>query len=104
MGKLETLGVIDSPAQETPMAKHDATKVVMILATLVLLTVALGTFAAQTPQPKPAFPGQTKAPAPPVSAPFQTQIITERLSSPWSLAFLPDGTFLVTENGGTIRV
>jgi glucose/arabinose dehydrogenase len=73
-------------------------------ATLILITTALGTLVAQSPEPKPAFPGQTKAPAPPQSAPFQTQIITERLSSPWSLAFLPDGSFLVTENGGAMRV
>ena len=71
---------------------------------LILITVALGTLAAQTPEPKPAFSGQTDAPAPPASAPLQTRIITERLNSPWSLAFLPDGTFLVTENGGTMRV
>jgi glucose/arabinose dehydrogenase len=74
------------------------------LAILALITAALGTLAAQSPEPKPAFAGQTDAPAPPPSAPFQTQIVTNRLSSPWSLAFLPDGTFLVTENGGSMRV
>ena len=58
----------------------------------------------QSPEPKPAFPGQTDAPAPPPTAPFQTHIVTERLNAPWSLAFLPDGTFLVTENGGSLRV
>jgi glucose/arabinose dehydrogenase len=75
-----------------------------MLTILILITTALGTLVAQTPEPKPAFPGQTKAPAPPPSAAFQTQIVTERLNAPWSLAFLPDGTFLVTENGGSIRV
>jgi glucose/arabinose dehydrogenase len=71
---------------------------------LILITLAVGTIAAQSPDPKPAFSGQTKAPAPPPSAPFQTQVITDRLNAPWSIAFLPDGTYLVTENGGTMRV
>jgi glucose/arabinose dehydrogenase len=76
-------------------------------AILVLLTAGLGSAllqAAQTPEPKPAFSGQTDAPAAPPSAPFQVQVVTERLTSPWSLAFLPDGSFLVTENGGSLRV
>src|SRR5262247_579888 len=47
---------------------------------------------------KPAFAGQTNAPAPSKpSAPFAVQTITNRLSGPWSIAFLPDGNFLVTE-------
>ena len=79
-------------------------KAVTTLTILVLITAVLGTLVAQSPEPKPAFAGQTDAPAPPPSAPFQTQIVTERLNAPWSLAFLPDGTFLVTENGGSMRV
>src|SRR5215467_9177704 len=88
------------------MARYDkhSTKAVTILAILVLSVTALGPLVGQSPDPKPAFPGQTKAPAAPPSAPFQTQIVTERLDAPWSLAFLPDGTFLVTENGGTMQV
>ena len=71
----------------------------------IFITLALGTGVAQSPpEPKPAFAGQTDAPAAPASAPFQTQIVTERLNAPWSLAFLPDGSFLVTENGGSMRV
>ena len=76
----------------------------MTLGILVLISPALGTLVAQTPEPKPAFVGQTDAPEPPKSAAFKTQIVTDRLNSPWSLAFLPDGSFLVTENGGTMRV
>jgi len=56
-------------------------------------------------KPKPAFPGQTEAPAPAkASRPLEIQTITNRLSAPWSLAFLPDGNFLVTEGAGTMRV
>lgn len=80
------------------------TKAAMSLTILILITAALGTLVAQSPEPKPAFPGQTDAPAPPTSAPFQTQIVTDRLNAPWSLAFLPDKSFLVTENGGSMRV
>jgi len=72
---------------------------------VLLLTAALGTLIlAESPEPKPSFPGQTDAPAASASAPFQTRIVTDKLSSPWSMAFLPDGSFLVTENGGRMRV
>ena len=54
---------------------------------------------------KPAFPGQTNAPKPPKpSPPFTVETITNRLSGPWSIAFLPSGNFLVTEANGTMRV
>ena len=56
-------------------------------------------------KPKPAFPGQTDAPPPPKPSPqVNVEIVTARLTSPWSLAFLPDGNFLVTESIGSIRI
>jgi glucose/arabinose dehydrogenase len=56
-------------------------------------------------KPKPAFPGQTDAPPPAKPSPQVTvEIITARLTSPWSMAFLPDGNFLVTESIGTMRI
>src|ERR1700735_2113015 len=56
-------------------------------------------------KPKPAFRGQTEAPAPSkASEPFEIQTITNRLNAPWSVAFLPDGNFLVTEGAGTMRI
>jgi glucose/arabinose dehydrogenase len=59
---------------------------------------------ANAPKPKPAFPGQTEAPAPSKPSPkFTVETITNRLNGPWSLQFLPGGNFLVTENNGTIR-
>lgn len=60
---------------------------------------------AQQPEPTPAFPGQTDAPAPVVpSSGFKVETITDALTGPWALAFLPNGNFLVTERPGTIRV
>ncbi len=56
-------------------------------------------------KPKPSFPGQTDAPMPSKpSAPVKVESITNRLTSPWAVALLPDGNFLVTESIGTMRV
>jgi glucose/arabinose dehydrogenase len=52
---------------------------------------------------KPAFAGQTRAPWQ-GTAPFQTTVLTDKLQSPWSLAFLPDGKILLTEKPGTMRL
>jgi glucose/arabinose dehydrogenase len=74
--------------------------------TLLLAIVALTfTAAAQTPEPKPAFPGQTKAPAPAKPSPAVTvETIAGGLTGAWAVAFLPDGNFLVTQNAGTMRI
>jgi aldose sugar dehydrogenase len=67
---------------------------------------AQGQFAGTVPRkPKPAFPGQTDAPPPPKPSPaINVETITNRLTSPWSEALLPDGNFLVTESIGTMRI
>jgi glucose/arabinose dehydrogenase len=54
--------------------------------------------------PKPAFPQQTRAPAPAPSAPVKVEVLAAGLEHPWSLAFLPDGRFLVTERPGRMRI
>ncbi len=80
------------------------------LLALALLTapygVAQGRYAGDAPRkPKPAFAGQTDAPKPSSpSAPPKIESITNRLTSPWSVALLPDGNFLVTESAGSMRV
>jgi glucose/arabinose dehydrogenase len=61
-------------------------------------------YAADTYFPEPAFKGQTRAPAPTSSTPFNVEVITNQLNEPWSLAFLPDGRMLVTETAGVMKI
>ncbi|MDE3109323.1 MAG: PQQ-dependent sugar dehydrogenase [Acidobacteriota bacterium] len=57
------------------------------------------------PPPKPAFAGQTNAPAPAKpSPPVNVQVVITRFMAPWAMAFLPDGKILVSERCGFMRV
>ncbi|ABS25239.1 PQQ-dependent sugar dehydrogenase [Anaeromyxobacter sp. Fw109-5] len=49
------------------------------------------------PEFKPAFPGQTRAPAVKSQTPFEVTEIASGFDEPWAIAFLPDGRMLVTE-------
>jgi aldose sugar dehydrogenase len=46
---------------------------------------------------KPAFPGQTRAPAVRTRTPLQVTTIASGFDKPWAIAFLPDRRMLVTE-------
>lgn len=56
------------------------------------------------PEFEPAFPGQTRAPAVETETPLAVETVAEGLTSPWSIAFLPDGRMLVTEKPGRLRI
>jgi glucose/arabinose dehydrogenase len=59
----------------------------------------------QSPEPTPAFAGQTDAPAPQRPSPaFNLETIATGLTGAWSMAFLPDGNFLILQGGGTMRI
>jgi glucose/arabinose dehydrogenase len=71
----------------------------------VAVASIVATTLAQIPEPKPAFPGQTDAPAPAKpSPPVTVQTIAGGLTGAWAVAFLPDGNVLVTQNAGTMRI
>jgi glucose/arabinose dehydrogenase len=79
---------------------------------LLLSTFALGlpTHAQQVkatdyPPPKPAFPGQTGAPAPQKASPaLKVDTVVSRLDNPWAMTLLPGGEILVTERTGEMRI
>jgi glucose/arabinose dehydrogenase len=57
------------------------------------------------PAPKPAFAGQTNAPAPAKPSPaLKVETIITRFNGPWSLALLPNGKILVSERYGFLRI
>ncbi|HVR20189.1 MAG TPA: PQQ-dependent sugar dehydrogenase [Polyangiaceae bacterium] len=49
------------------------------------------------PENKPAFPGQTRAPAIHTNTALKVSEIAGDFDEPWAIAFLPDGRMLVTE-------
>ncbi len=62
------------------------------------------TKAAVSPQYKPAFSGQTRIAGTKTNTAYATNVVTGALAKPWSMAALPDGRFLITEKGGTLRI
>ena len=56
------------------------------------------------PAQKPAFAGQTRAPAKKLGVAFKLVPVADGLQNPWSVAFLPGGKMLVTERPGRLRV
>jgi glucose/arabinose dehydrogenase len=79
----------------------------VILTGTAVLLLALGTAPsrAATPEPKPAFAGQTDAPPPAKASPaFATTTLATGLAGAWAMAFLPNGHILITQSGGFMRI
>jgi glucose/arabinose dehydrogenase len=53
---------------------------------------------------QPAFAGQTRIAGVTTTTPYQGVAINTTLKRPWGIAALPDGRFLITEKGGTMRI
>ena len=56
------------------------------------------------PNQKPAFAGQTRAPAIRTRTSVEAKVVARGLNRPWALAFLPNGHMLITEKPGAMRV
>jgi glucose/arabinose dehydrogenase len=87
-------------------------KVIIILLSGAFLSMAPYLSEAQqsveTKQPnsdyKPAFKGQTRIGAVVTKTPYEGKVLTSALRVPWGIAPLPDGRFIITERGGTMRI
>jgi glucose/arabinose dehydrogenase len=53
---------------------------------------------------RPAFAGQTRAPAAPTDVAFDVQVVATGLENAWAVEPLPGGDLLVTEKPGRLRV
>lgn len=58
-----------------------------------------------SPEYKPAFVGQTRVAGVKTQTPYEFKVLTEGLSFPWGVKYLPDGRLIVTEKeAGTLRI
>lgn len=57
-----------------------------------------------SPEQKPAFAGQTRACGVKTAAAIEVTVLAKGLDRPWAVEPLPDGSFLVTEKPGRMRI
>lgn len=53
---------------------------------------------------KPAFEGQTRIAGVKSATAYEVTTLDSSLTFPWGIASLPDGRFIITERGGTMKI
>lgn len=53
---------------------------------------------------KPAFEGQTRVAGVKTTTEYAVVVLDSTLTRPWGITALPDGKFIITEKGGTMRI
>jgi glucose/arabinose dehydrogenase len=85
--------------------KRYSFRVILTGTAVSLLALGAAPSRAATPEPKPAFAGQTDAPPPAKASPaFATTTLATGLTGAWAMAFLPNGHILITQSGGFMRI
>lgn len=83
-------------------------RILSLFTTLVLTTAACAQEVEQgnknAPQFTPAWPTQTRAPAQDSGVTLRIEVVAQGLETPWGIAVLPDGGYLVTERTGALRL
>ena len=87
-----------------------ASKTIGLSISLAALLALVGPAASQGREPpnaldqRPAFAGQTRAPAPDMPVEVAVTVVADALPRLWALEFLPDGRMIVTEKAGAVRI
>src|SRR5215203_2171097 len=64
----------------------------------------LETATANAPDQRPAFPGQNRVCGVKSNTAFEVTTLAKGLRNPWAVEPLPDGSFLITEKSGQLRI
>jgi len=82
----------------------DATAETPAVATPEAPCSPLETRDANAPDQRPAFEGQTRACGVNSNVAYDVTVVASGIEKPWAVEPLPDGSFLVTEKGGRLRI